>query len=81
VDEQSIVRPMSHQQPNARPMMVIKFTSRDKQVTIDRSKLSGVNLWREAGYLGPYFLSDQLHTKLREHSIRFLPMKTVIEIN
>jgi hypothetical protein len=81
VDEQSIVRPMSHQQPNARPMMVIKFTSRDKQVTIDRSKLSGAHVWREAGYLGPYFLSDQLHSRLKAQKIKFLSMKSVIEIN
>jgi hypothetical protein len=81
VDELSNVRPMSHQQPNTRPMMVIKFKRRDNQVTIDRSKLSGVNLWREAGYLGAYFLSDQLHSALSAQKIKFLSMKTVIEIN
>jgi hypothetical protein len=81
VDAQSNVRPMSHQEPDERPMMVINFTSRDNQVTIDRSKRSGAYLWREVGYLGPYFLSDRLHSKLKAQKVKFLSMKTVIEIN
>jgi hypothetical protein len=51
-------------------------------ITIDLSKLSGINLWREERYSGaPIFISDALHAAFTDHELEFFETFPVRGIN
>ena len=44
---------------------------KDGDVTVDKSKLTSVNLWRELAYPGLYMMSDRLQQRLEQEKLAF----------
>jgi hypothetical protein len=76
IDEKSNVRINAADRNN----MSIRMGHLDDQLTLDRSKLTDVNIWRERRYGGHYFLSDALCDAFKRENITFLELRHVLEV-
>ena len=57
---------------------IMKFKGGWKTITLDQSKLSTLNMWREDRYPGPLFVSDAFQQELKARKLKFFKLaKTV----
>jgi hypothetical protein len=78
IDEKSDVR-RNAGMPDNPNVMYINFPYRGVEVTVDNSRLSGVNLWREKRYPGSLLMSDALHSAIRIKGFKFFDLRKAKE--
>ena len=73
IDEKSKadIGPLMPNNSNRHYRLVFGFARKDGDITVDKSKLSSVNLWREPAYPGLYMMSDALKQKLKRENLDF----------
>ena len=73
IDEKSKadIGPLMPNSSNRHYRLVFGFARNDGDVTVDKSKLSSVNLWREPAYPGLYMNSDKLQQRLKLENLAF----------
>jgi hypothetical protein len=71
IDEQSNVRRHAGMPDNRDVMYINYLPAGNVDITLDRSKLAKVNLWREKRYPGSLLLSDELNDELKRHDLKF----------
>ena len=61
---------------------IMKFKGGWKTITLDQSKLSTLNMWREDRYPGPLFVSDAFQQELKARKLNFFKLaKTGLDTN
>jgi hypothetical protein len=56
------------------------FATKDGDVTVCKSKLTSVNLWRELAYTGLYMMSDRLQQRLKHERLSFFDAHKATEL-